>query len=79
MFAIVLKSRMCARTVVAWTGVHILLKTFKFQRRLRWGNDTVKDARLPIYQESPDISGILLTSFDAQSLHPRFKRLWIDA
>jgi hypothetical protein len=35
--------------------------------------------RLLIYQESPDISGIFLVSLDPQFLHPRLKRLWIDA
>ncbi len=39
----------------------------------------LKRCRVLIYQESPDISGILLASLDAQSLHLRFKRLWIDA
>lgn len=79
MFAIVLTSTMCASTVVDRTEVSIILKTLKFQRRLQWGIDALKGYRLLIYQEFPDISGILLISLDAQSLHPRFKRLWIDA
>ena len=70
---------MCARTVFDRTGCSTMLKTLKFQRKLRWGNDTLKGCRLLIYQETPDISGILLASLDAQSLHLRFECLWVKA
>jgi len=39
----------------------------------------MKNVALLIYQESPDISDILLSSFNAKSLHLRFECLWIDA
>ena len=48
----------------------MILKTLKYHRGLLRVNDTIKDARLLIYQEPPDISGIFLTPVDAQSLHP---------
>ena len=34
------------------------------------GESYSERCRFLIYQESPDISGILLTSLDAQSMHP---------
>src|SRR5208283_5558935 len=40
-FARQFKSRLCARTVVDRTGVYMMLITLKFQRRPRWGDDTV--------------------------------------
>ena len=36
--------RMCARTVADRIGVSMMLKTLRFQRRLRWGNGNVKGA-----------------------------------
>jgi len=48
----------------------MILKTLKYHRGLLRVNDTIKDARLLIYQEHPDISGIFPTPMDAQSLHP---------
>ena len=48
----------------------MILKTLKYHRGLLRVKDTIKDARLLIYQEPPDISGIFLTPVDAQSMHP---------
>ena len=125
----VLKSRICARSVVDRTGGSIILKSLELQRKLQRGNDTVKGAAfwyirsLLIYQaflkyfiraaaqQNNSATGlekrqsankkatlgrllyatvlllccaaallrIFLIPLDAQSLHPRFKRLWIDA
>jgi len=48
---------MCARPVVDRTCFSILLIILIFWRRLRWGNGTVNDVAILIYQDSPYISG----------------------